>query len=256
MTHFPRRLAIAASSLLILFFAHRAFAQETPAQATPAQQTSGTQRSAEARLAAGAKPKASGRAEDVINTLSATHRFEQAAISPDGKKVAWVEDVITKRDVSAGDTVIYVAELASKNPPKRISAAVADAIHAEASVAWSPDSKKLAFLSDAAKAGQLQLYVMDAAGPAGSARKLTQVKGFLAAPGWSPDGKAIAVLFTENATRAAGPLVAETPETGEIKDSFFEQRLALIDVATAKLRQLSPADTYVYEYDWSPDGLR
>jgi dipeptidyl aminopeptidase/acylaminoacyl peptidase len=255
MTHFPRRLAIAASSLLILFFAHRAFAQETPAQATHSQQTSGTQKSAEARLAAGAKPKASGRAEDVINTLSATHRFEQAAISPDGKKVAWVEDVITKRGVSTGDTVIYVAELASKNPPKRISAAVADAIHAEASVAWSPDSKKLAFLSDAAKAGQFQLYVMDAAGPAGSAQKLTQVKGFLAAPGWSPDGKTIAVLFTENATRAAGPLVAETPETGEIKDSFFEQRLALIDVATAKLRQLSPADTYVYEYDWFSDGL-
>jgi len=255
MTHFPRRLAIAASSLLILFFAHRAFAQETPAQATPSQQTSGTQRSAEARLAAGAKPKASGRAEDVINTLSATHRFEQAAISPDGKKVAWVEDVITKRGVSTGDTVIYVTEIASKNPPKRISAAVADAIHAEASVAWSPDSKKLAFLSDAAKAGQLQLYVMDAAGPTGSARKLTQVKGFLSTPGWSPDGKTIAVLFTENATRAAGPLVAETPETGEIKDSFFEQRLALVDAATGKLRQLSPADTYVYEYDWSPDGL-
>ena len=255
MTLFPRRLAIAASALLILFFARRAFAQETPAQATPAQQTGGTQRSAEARLAAGAKPKASGRAEDVINTLSATHRFEQAAISPDGKKVAWVEDVITKRGVSTGDTVIYVAELASKNPPKRISAAVADAIHAEASVAWSPDSKKLAFLSDAAKAGQLQLYVMDAAGPTGSARKLTQVKGFLSTPGWSPDGKTIAVLFTENATRAAGPLVAETPETGEIKDSFFEQRLALVDAATGKLRQLSPADTYVYEYDWSPDGL-
>src|SRR5262249_34452239 len=59
---------------------------------------------------------------------------------------------------------------------------------------------------------------------------------------------------TENATRAAGPLVAETPETGEIKDAFFEQRLALIDITTGKLRQLSPADTYVYEFDWSPDN--
>ena len=27
-----------------------------------------------------------------------------------------------------------------------------------------------------------------------------------------------------------------------------------MDVATASLRQLSPADTYVYEFDWSPDG--
>ena len=50
--------------------------------------------------------------------------------------------------------------------------------------------------------------------------------------------------------------MAETPETGEIKDSFFEQRLAVVDVATGKLRQISPADTYVYEYDWAPDGLR
>ena len=251
MTYLRPRLAIAASSVLILCGSHRSFAQETPPQ-----ETSGTKQSAEARLKAVAKPKASGAAQDVIDTLSATHRFEQTAISPDGKKVAWVEDIITKHGVSTGDTVIYVADIGGKNPPKRISAAVADAIHAEGSVAWSPDSKKLAFLSDAAKAGQLQLYIMDVAGPSGSARKLTQVKGFLSTPGWSPSGKTIAVLFTENATRAAGPLVAETPETGEIKDSFFEQRLALVDVATAKLDQISPADTYIYEYDWSPDGLR
>ena len=82
------------------------------------------------------------------------------------------------------------------------------------------------------------------------------MKGYLAAPKWSPDGKTIAVLFTENATRASGPLVAETPETGEIKDAFYEQRLAVVDVASGKLRQISPADTYIYEYDWSPDGLR
>jgi dipeptidyl aminopeptidase/acylaminoacyl peptidase len=251
MIHLRPRLAIAASSVLILCGSHRSFAREAPSQ-----ETSGTKQSAEARLKAVAKPKASGAAQDVIDTLSATHRFEQAAISPDGKKVAWVEDIITKHGVSTGDTVIYVADIGGKNPPKRISAAVADAIHAEGSVAWSPDGKKLAFLSDAAKAGQLQLYIMDVAGPSGSARKLTQVKGFLSSPGWSPSGKTIAVLFTENATRAAGPLVAETPETGEIKDSFFEQRLALVDVATAKLDQISPADTYIYEYDWSPDGLR
>jgi len=251
MTRLRARLAIGASSLLILCAAHPTFSQESSTQ-----QASGTKQSAEARLAAVAKPNASGPAQDILNTLSATRRFEQTAISPDGKKVAWVEDIITKRGVSTGDTVIYVADLESKNPPKRISAAVADAIHAEGSVAWSPDSKKIAFLSDAAKAGQLQLYVMDAAGPAGTARKLTQVKGFLSTHGWSPNGKTIALLFTENATRAAGPLVAETPETGEIKDSFFEQRLALVDIATGKLDQISPADTYIYEYDWSPDGLR
>jgi dipeptidyl aminopeptidase/acylaminoacyl peptidase len=89
----------------------------------------------------------------------------------------------------------------------------------------------------------------------GPAKKLTNVKGLLATPQWSPDGKTIAVLYTENATRAAGPLVAETPETGEIKDAFFEQRIALVDLATGDFRQVSPADMYVYEYDWSPDSV-
>jgi hypothetical protein len=131
MTPFRSKLAIAASSLLILCTAHRSLAQEISSQ-----QTSGTKQSAEARLKAVAKPKASGPAQDIINTLAATHRFEQAAISPDGKKVAWVEDVITKKGVATGDTVIYVAEVGAKTPPKRITAAVADAIHAEGSVAW------------------------------------------------------------------------------------------------------------------------
>ncbi|HKV26102.1 MAG TPA: S9 family peptidase [Candidatus Acidoferrum sp.] len=221
---------------------------------TLAQQSGGSKRSVEARLAATSKPALPTAAEAVINTLALTHRFEQTAISPDGKKVAWVEDVITKRGVSTGDSAIFVQELESAAKPKRISASPNDAIHAEGSVAWSPDSKKIAFLSDAAKTGQLQLYVMEVGGVPGSARKMTQVKGFLAAPGWSPDGKTIAVLFTENATRASGPLVAETPETGVIKDSFFEQRLALIDAASGSLHQITPADIYIYEYDWAPDS--
>jgi len=53
-----------------------------------------------------------------------------------------------------------------------------------------------------------------------------------------------------------GPLVAETPETGEIKDAFFEQRLALVDVAGGESHSISPVDMYVYEYDWSPDSSR
>jgi dipeptidyl aminopeptidase/acylaminoacyl peptidase len=257
MTHLRLRLAIAASSLLFFFQANTSFAQVSPAQ-----ETSGTRQSAEARLAAAAKPKASGAAQDAINTLAATHRFEQAAISPDGKKVAWVEDLIGKNGAPSGNTRIQVTIIPADNKTVpvgagrrmvQISGDVGYAPHSEGSVAWAADSTHMAFLSDAEKSGQLQLYVAEFGGPA---KKLTKVKGFLATPSWSPDGKTIAVLFTENATRAAGPLVAETPETGEIKDSFFEQRLALVDVATAKLDQVSPADTYIYEYDWAPDGLR
>src|SRR5579862_7676074 len=235
-----------------LFLALLAFLA-TPATVL-AQKKTASKQAVEARLKAAEKPKAASPIDDVIQTLFATHHFEQAAISPDGKKVAWVETLTGKDGAPNGKTSVYVADREGTAPPKRISATAGAVTHAEGSVAWSPDSKQIAFLSDAVKSGQFQLYVTSANG--GPAKKLTSVRGFLASPGWSPDGKTIAILFTENATRAAGPLVAETPETGEIKDAFFEQRLALVDVASGKMTQITPADTYIYEYNWSPNGKR
>ncbi|HEY6249829.1 MAG TPA: S9 family peptidase [Candidatus Angelobacter sp.] len=193
--------------------------------------------------------------QDVIRTLFGAHEFQQTAIAPDGRQVAWVEKLVDKNGVPSGASAIYFSDLKTPATPRRISAASGGTAYAEGSIAWSPDSKRLAFLSDAGKPGQQQLYVVDLG--AGRPRKLTQVVGFLDAPGWSPDGKTLALLFTENATRASGPLEAETPQTGVIKDAVTEQRLALVDADRGgQLRQISPADMYVYEYDWSPDGKR
>ena len=232
----------------VICLACASLAQEKPALTKPA---SGNP-TAKRRIPA--TPPVRTALTDAMDVVFATKTFEQTAISPDGKKVAWVETLIGRNGAPTGNTAIYVAEAKAGAAPHRISAGVGKTDYAEGGVAWSPDSKRIAFLSDAGKRGQQQLYVTDAAG--GPARKLTSGVGFLAAPAWSPDGKTIALLFTENATRASGPLVAETPQTGEIKESVTEQRLALVDVATGKLRQISPADMYVYEYDWSPDGKR
>jgi Tol biopolymer transport system component len=98
----------------------------------------------------------------------------------------------------------------------------------------------------------LQLYVSDLDG--NLARKLTNLQGFLDAPQWSPDGKTVAVLFTENAPRASGPLMPMTAETGVIASKIYEQRLATVDDASGQVQKISPSDMYVYEFDWSPDG--
>jgi dipeptidyl aminopeptidase/acylaminoacyl peptidase len=198
------------------------------------------------------KPGAKPAAQDTKQSLFKAQHFDQAAISPDGKRVAWVELRGDEDGAPTGKQDIFVQDIPSATVPMRVTAGAPTAHFNEGNIAWSPDSKQIAFISDAVKSGQPQLYVTSASG--GPAQKLTSVKGFLAGPKWSPDEKSIAVLLTENATREAGPLVAETPETGEIKDVFFEQRLAIVDAATGILRQVTPADTYIYEYDWAPDG--
>jgi len=234
-------------ALALLLFA--AVAGWVPAVA---QEKETSKQAVEKRLRDVQKEKSSLSVEKAIEALSVASSFGQVAISPDGKRVAWVERLRDKGGAETGNSAIYATTIDGKAPARKITAS-SRAARAESDIAWAPDGRRMAFLSDAEKPGQLQLYLKGVTGQ--PAKRLTNVKGFLAAPRFSPDGKTIAVLFTENAARAAGPLVAETPETGEIKDAFFEQRLALVDIGTGKLRQVSPADTYVYEYDWAPDSL-
>jgi len=217
-----------------------------------AQERQTSRQAVEKRLRDVQKEKSSLSVEKAIEALAAAGSFGQVAISPDGRKVAWVEQLRDSRGVETENSAIFQATVDQKAPARKITASPGPPCQ-ESDIAWAPDSRRLAFLSDREKPGQPQLYLEGSGGQ--PAKRLTRVKGFLAAPTFSPDGKTIAVLFTENAVRAAGPLVASAPETGEIKDAFFEQRLALVDIATGKLRQVSPADTYVYEYDWAPDSL-
>ena len=200
----------------------------------------------------GEKPAAKAQVQATKQSLFKVQHFDQAAISPDGKRVAWVEIRGDADGAPTGKQDIFLQDVSAAGKPMRVTAGTSSAHFNEGNVAWSSDSQRSAFTSDALKSGQPQLYVASAVG--GAPRKLTSVKGFLADPKWAPDGKSIAVLFTENATREAGPLVAETPETGEINDAFFEQRLAVVDVASGALRQVTPPDTYIYEYGWAPDG--
>jgi dipeptidyl aminopeptidase/acylaminoacyl peptidase len=166
------------------------------------------------------------RSEDdaFFQALQSIHRFEEVAISPDAKKVAWT---IAKEGAFIDGHLLPGGK-------------------ETAGLAWSPDSKTLAHLIETK--GQRQLYVGE--------RKMTDLHGWLAEPKWSPDGKSIALLFIEKAKRAAGPLVAMSRAVGLIGEQFDEQRVAVVDVATKKLRIVTPADMYVYHFDWSPDSTK
>jgi dipeptidyl aminopeptidase/acylaminoacyl peptidase len=148
---------------------------------------------------------------------------------------------------------IWVLDLAKSGASAQRLTSTKASLHAEHGIAWSPDSKQLAFLSDIEKLGQLQLYVTSLTS---EPRKLTNLTGFLDAPRWSPDGAKIAMLFTENAPRAAGPLEPSTKDSGVVEEKFYEQRLTLVNPKSGETKQITPADTYIYEYDWAPDSDR
>jgi dipeptidyl aminopeptidase/acylaminoacyl peptidase len=184
----------------------------------------------------------------VLQALYVVHDFSQTAISPDGTQVLWVEN----QSSSGGrGTTIWVADVSAPSHPYRITAAT-NAPAYETQAVWSPDSKRIAFLSDAASPGQLQLYVAEVGG--GRTRRLTDLTGFLTSPAWSPDGDKIALLFIENLPRAAGPLQPMIPPAGVIEAHTYEQRLVVVSLTGGWTRTVSPADLYVYEYDWMPDG--
>ncbi len=59
-----------------------------------------------------------------------------------------------------------------------------------ATPAWSPDGRKLAFVSD--RDGNSEVYVMNADGS--GQRNLTRNAAFDADPSWSPDGRKLAFV--------------------------------------------------------------
>ena len=198
-------------------------------------------------LAASANPK------ETVDLLFAVKSIEETALAPDGQRLLWVEQQHNADRTESPNTTLYVADREDA-PPRRVTAGNGSAFHAEKHAQWSRDGGQLVFLSDAAKAHQMQLYVTPAAG--GAVRKLTSVSGQVARPRWSPDGRTIALLVIEGQTKAAGAVEAAERDAGEVAEKFFEQRIMLVDVATGGTRFVTPADYYVYEFDWSPDGTQ
>ena len=119
--------------------------------------------------------------------------------------------------------------------------------------AWSPDGSKLAFLASDQKTGTTSLYVIENNQP----RLLTTISGVASRPRWSPDGQTVAFLAVIGAHKQTGATSPGAHLVGEIGAAATtdEQRIVTVPLAGAKEPTfISPADTWVYEFDWMANG--
>jgi Tol biopolymer transport system component/C-terminal processing protease CtpA/Prc len=155
-------------------------------------------------------------AEPTVEHLRLTDRIDEFALAPDGKKVAFVV---------RGE--VFAASSADGGDAARITVSPAD----ESQVAWSPDSRRLVYVSD--RDGTRHLFSYDFASNAET--QLTHAAEGDATPRFSPDGK---LLAFERAGRELRVLNVETKTERVVATGTFERP------------PLNPDRPFV----WSPDG--
>jgi len=140
--------------------------------------------------------------------------------------------------------------------------------------AWSPDGRRLAFVSD--RSGTKQIWVL--ADGFGEAEQLTTMRYGASEPAWSPDGREVLFLSPTAPEDNADTLRREMSKEEKEKESKERQdrpyaaerlhykqddaglvpprtaQLWVIDVVTKDIRQLTDGDGDIKAPAWSPDG--
>ena len=182
--------------------------------------------------------------QQLTEQLGKTVLYGDVALSPDGTHVAWVQST-----AAATSKQTYVREIAGDAPATLVKIPISSE-RIDSDPAWAPDSKTLAVFSSADKSEQRQLWSVNADGS--ESKKLTSLNGYAARPRWSHNGKQIAFLYIEGAG-GGGPLMAAPTTTGVIDTAIHNQRIAILDVSSGQVRQVSPENLHIYDFDWSPD---
>ena len=204
-------------------------------------------------------PGAQGRRAMTIEDLIVAPRIADPQLSPDGRTVLFVQ---TTTDGKTGrrNADIYAVPADGSGEPRAV---ISSGDKSENTPRWSPDGKKIAFLSN--RDGSTQVYLADADGD--DARKLTDVANGVQAPlVWSPDSSKVAFVadvYPECGDNDCNKKKFEEAEKNPVKayrltrllyrhwDEWRENirhHVFVADVNDGKARDLTPGD-----YD-SPPG--
>lgn len=188
-----------------------------------------------------------------LDDILAMKTVSDPRVSPDGRWVAYVVEEL-RPDRSARQADLWLASVAT-GEARRLTSAPGD----DDSPRWSPDSKRIAFLSDRPRpaggaGGPRQLWLLGLEG--GEATLLTEAAGGAAAPQWSADGSFLAFLSGEPDSAAARRKTGPDDDAWTPASKRMWSRLWKVDVATRKTVRLTGGATHVTSFSIAPDGGR
>ena len=116
---------------------------------------------------------------------------------------------------------------------------------------WSPDGKKLAFLSNRGGDEQ-QIYILNMSG--GEAAAVTKGKANVSAFAWPPDGQSIAYIAPDPKSEAEEKKIKDKDDARVVDKDDKQPRLRILDLAKKEEHAVTPATWKVKELKWMPDG--
>lgn len=174
--------------------------------------------------------------------------ISQTDISHDGKYAAYVvREAIMEEKKSEYLNQIWVTNLDTKENYQYTYN-----LKSSMSPKFSPDGKKIAFLSS--RSGKNQIWIMNTHG--GEARKLTNEKKGVRSIKWSPDGKKISFLKNDDDTEEEKKSKENKTDVILVDKNFKYSHIYTYNLDEDSVFQITNGDFSVNNFDYSPDGKK
>src|SRR5262245_21716536 len=183
---------------------------------------------------------------ELITTI---RQVTDAQVSPDGSRIIFQVSRPRTADEKPGASIpeLWLVPAAGGEPSRFTTSPEGDR-----AAQWSPDGRKIAFLSRRPGSEYTQVYLIQVDG--GEAYRLTNAENSVTAFKWSADGKWLAYTVTDPKTKEEQEAERKGRDWIVADRNYKHIRLHAIEVDSKKSHVVTTTDITVHDIDWSPDG--